>query len=389
MKKNVLFIYASYGSGHKSVSNYVREYFEKNGDYNIISIDLIEYINLFGKIGFNLFNFNVSHGASKTFTAVYEILDKKMTPNMYNKFCMKSFDNAKLRKIIANFKPDLTISSHFFGSYIINEYNKMGICHSKILTILTDYKSHKLWEINLNDQDAIIVGNDIVRNELINKGMVAKKIHSYGIPLNISYTTVNKSKEQVFKDFKFDSKKKTCLFFGGGSDGYMLYYDYLKKLVKNDYDFNIIFVSGKNEKLKEKASELVIKNRCKNVVVLGFVNDVFSLYNACDMVISKSGGATVTECLETKKPMIILPGVGGQENYNAKFMERKGYGIRCKSLFKFNRVMKKIEYNDILLNRLQSNINKENHNQSIKNIFKLSVSLLKKWVFNSLFIFDP
>ena len=65
-----MFIYASYGSGHKSVSNYVREYFEKNGNYNIISIDLIEYINLFGKIGFNLFNFNVSHGASKTFTAV-------------------------------------------------------------------------------------------------------------------------------------------------------------------------------------------------------------------------------------------------------------------------------------------------------------------------------
>lgn len=378
MKKNILFIYASYGSGHKTISNYVKDYFIKNGDYNILSIDLLDYCNLLGTLGLKAFNGTVNNNNSGLFSICYELLDHKLTKLGYKKFCLKSFDNDKLRNDIINFKPDLTISTHFFGSTIIEHYNSLKITNSKVLTIVTDYKSHKFWEIGYENQDAIIVGNDIVKSELIEKNIPSNKIYSYGIPLVFNVSKHKKSKAEIFLEYKLNKNYTTYLFFGGGSAGYMAYYDYLKKLLKNEHDINVIFICGKNEELKNKCDKLVRRGKYKNVKILGFVNDVYSLYNACDVVISKPGGATVTECLETKTPMILVPGVGGQENHNAKFMAKNGYGLVAKSPRKLCKIVNKFEKNNRTIIRIQNKINEVDKNDSVRKIFNLSIKLLKQ-----------
>lgn len=378
MKKNILFIYASYGSGHKTVSNYVKEYFIKNGNYNIMSIDLIDYKNLLGSLGLKAFNGTVNNNNSSIFSICYELLDHKFTKLGYKKFCLKSFDNEKLRKIISDFNPDLTISTHFFGSTIVEHYNSLKLINSKVITIFTDYKSHKFWEIGSEKQDAIIVGNQIVKNDLINKNIPDKIIYNFGIPLAFNKSIQRKNKDEIFNEFKLDKNLNTYLFFGGGSAGYMAYYDYFKKLVKNEYNINIIFICGKNEELKNKCEKLIKREKYKNIKVLGFVNDVYSLYSVSDIVISKPGGATVTECLEMKKPMILIPGVGGQENYNAKFMLKKGYGLICKSSKELCKTVNKLESNNKIIFKLQNKINEVDKNDSVRKIFNLSVKLLKQ-----------
>ena len=54
-----------------------------------------------------------------------------------------------------------------------------------------------------------------------------------------------------------------------------------------------------------------------------------------EFVITKPGAATVTECLEMQKFMLLLPSVGGQENYNAKFVEKNNYGVAVKFIITF------------------------------------------------------
>ena len=41
MKKKILIPYATYGSGHKSIAEYIKKYFEENGDYECLTLDLI------------------------------------------------------------------------------------------------------------------------------------------------------------------------------------------------------------------------------------------------------------------------------------------------------------------------------------------------------------
>ena len=97
------------------------------------------------------------------------------------------------------------------------------------------------------------------------------------------------------------------------------------------YDINIIFVCGKNEKLKEKVKKLVNISDYSNIKVIGFSNEVNNLLNACDVVISKPGGLSITEALEMKKPMLLIPGNGANEIYNAKFVCKNGYGLNCRT----------------------------------------------------------
>ena len=50
MKKKILIIYASYGSGHKTVANYLYDYFLSTNKYDIRIIDILDYENIIGKI---------------------------------------------------------------------------------------------------------------------------------------------------------------------------------------------------------------------------------------------------------------------------------------------------------------------------------------------------
>ena len=56
-----------------------------------------------------------------------------------------------------------------------------------------------------------------------------------------------------------------------------------------NYPINIVFISGKNQKLEEKARRYVMKRKASNIKILGFTKDVYSLLNVSDLVISKPG----------------------------------------------------------------------------------------------------
>jgi len=319
-KKKVLITYATYGSGHKTVANYVYEYLSKYSNYEIKIIDLMDYENLIGYISKKAFEQNFKHKTSSIiFSLIYEIMDFKTTTIPYKQVTKSIFKNKKLKEDIISFKPDLLISTHFFGNIIVGMLNKKKLTHSKIISIIPDYVSHEMWIKDEKSIDAFIVSNDIVKKELIEEKINANKIYAYGLPLsekfkNLEDITITKNKYHV------NNKKKTFLFFAGGSLGSSFSYDYLKKLLSKKYDINIIFVCGKNEKLMTKALNLVAKNKYSNVHVIGFSNEVNNLLNISDVVITKPGGLSITESLEMKKPILLIPGNGGQEIYNAKFI---------------------------------------------------------------------
>lgn len=49
-KKKILIAYATYGSGHKTVANYLYNYLLENSNYEIKLIDLMDYENIIGLI---------------------------------------------------------------------------------------------------------------------------------------------------------------------------------------------------------------------------------------------------------------------------------------------------------------------------------------------------
>ena len=377
-KKKVLITYATYGSGHKTVANYVYEYLEKYSDYEIKIIDLMDYENLIGYISKKAFEQNFKHKTSSIiFSIIYEIMDYKATTIPYKQVTKSVFKNKKLKEDIISFGPDLLISTHFFGNIVVGMLNKKKLTNAKIISIIPDYDSHEMWLKDEKSINAFIVSNEIVKNQLVEEKINPKKVYPYGLPLaekfkNLSDVTDIKEKYHV------NNKKKTFLFFAGGSLGSSFSYDYLKKLLSKKYDINIIFVCGKNEKLKTKVTKLVTKNNYQNVEIIGFSNEVNNLLNVADVVITKPGGLSITECLEMKKPMLLIPGNGGQEIYNARFICKNGYGLKCKTPRKLAKTVGNLLYKKHLLNNLKRKLNTYFDNNSIEKIYKLSEKLLNE-----------
>lgn len=379
-KRKILIAYATYGSGHKTVAEYVYQYFKKNNskdELDIRIIDILDYSNKLGVLAKNLFEKSFQLKGSFAFNTIYELFDHRLTTINY-KFLTRTLFSKELEDYIIDFEPDILISSHFFASIMMEIINQKYNINTKIVTIITDYQSHQMWIKNKNKSTAYIVSNEIVKQQLINDNIKKEKIYPFGIPLSSSFKSVSCNINEVKKNYNINNNKPTYLFFAGGGMGASYSYDYLKKILELKLNVNMIFVCGKNEKLKSRAEYLVKNRDYQNVLVFGYTNDVFNLMSIADLVITKPGALILTESLELRKPLLLIPGAGGQENYNAKFIKRNGFGTNCRNPRKTSKYIKKIYDNPKILEKYKYNLNNYEENKSIDKIYKLVISLLKE-----------
>ena len=367
--KKILIFYASYGSGHKTVANYIYNSL-KEKDYDVSVIDLLDYSNFVGKVSTFLFNLNIKYKSSLIYSGLYKLFDNKVTTKPYKSVFKKIINTSLLENRIIEFEPNLIISTHFFGTTIKSILDEKGLINSKLISIITDYTSHELWEKDDKDNDYYVVANKMIKNSLVSKGVDKNKIFDYGIPVSNIFKHIDDNR-LLKKKFKVNNTLKTILFFGGGSLGSNYTYHYLRRLLECNYECNIIFVCGKNIKLKKKCDEYLKNNYKENVQIYGFTNEVNSLISIADFVITKPGGISVTECLNIGVPLLLIPGNGGQEVYNAKYVIKNGFGTYARNSKSLCKNVNKLLESDRYLEKYKKNIMRYGHNNSLDKLEKL------------------
>ena len=377
MKKRILLTYAMYGNGHRAVAEYIESYFKsQDPELEILAIDLLKYSTpILGKISqkvtdFFLLKFPVG------WSFIYELFDTKVSSAIANKTSMGLFKNKKMKKVITDFNPDLTISTHFFGSSLIDFYNRKNITNSKLVTVVTDYEAHSLWLRGYKREQAIVVGDKDEVNYLVKKGVDRKKIKAIGIPIN-PITSTDFDVASAIQKYGFSGEKPICLFFGGGGNGGTHSLPYIKSMIKRKMNLDIIYVAGKNQDAKNKVDKWVKQYKAKNVKTFGFVNNVPELLQICDFVISKPGGAQTTESLYFKKPVIMINCSGGQEVANYKYFVKNGYGKRFRTNFFFIRYIESLARNPELIEKMKKNMSKNNNHKAMEKLYTICKDILK------------
>ena len=227
------------------------------------------------------------------------------------------FNNSYLKKKILDFNPDLVISTHYFCSTIISKFKNKNLIDSKLITIVTDYEAHEFWLENEKCEDFIILGNSLEKRELIKKGFDKKKIKDIGIPLSDEFNKKIYNKEKTLRKYKLDVSKKTLVFFCSRG---RITSSYVKELVKHQLNYNILIITGNNSKLRTQLKELIKQFGLSDAKILGYVNNIPELLNIADLIVTKPGGATVTECLYFNVPMLFIGKHSGQEKANARYL---------------------------------------------------------------------
>lgn len=354
--KKILIFYASYGGGHLSAANSLKQYIESNyEDYEVKLVDCMLYVNK----PLNKFTTTAYKEMAKKFPwawgEVYNLSQKgplaKLSSDS-NKLLAR-----KLLKLLNEYSPDTIISTHPFSSQMISYLKKRGLCSCTLSTIMTDFAPHDQWLVGKDYVDYFFVAHNKMKNYLVSVGIPEDKVFASGIPLSNRFL-MHFDKAEIKKSFNLPLDKKVILFFGGGEFG--LGRDktvkILQSFIKHTEQYHIVAIAGKNEKMKEDFDKLVSQEKAENdVTVLGYTHQVPELMSISDLVVTKPGGLTSTESLASGLPMVLINPIPGQEEENAEFLEQAGVAIWLKNKDDYDAIISSLLSDEQKLTKMKIN----------------------------------
>lgn len=373
-KLKIAILYASFGGGHKSSAFSIKDYLEEKGDVEVQVLDYLEYFNkLINRVSIGVYN-NIGNLPESFYSGMYNSAGSNTHFSSFITNILK-LTGIKLIKYFKNFTPDIVISTHPFATQAVAYLKKKNKFNFLLANILTDFEIHKLWYEPSENIDLFFVSSEDMKRDLVFKNVKKDKIFVTGIPVKKEFLKYY-DRDLVYEYFKLNKENRTITFFVGGGQGIAFkgIFDYLKIALKIFSDYNIVVISGKNEKLKDKVEEIVKEyNKKNNIKVFSFIKDIPELMFISDFIISKPGGLTTSESLAINTPLIAISPIPGQEIANASYLESSGAGIFIKSLSEAESIFTKIKKNNTyeFMKTLKDNIKNISHPHATSEIIDI------------------
>ena len=324
--KKVVVLYAAVGGGHFKAAEAIKNYIiENKPDCTVELLDALKYTNkAIDKLVVKSY-VNMARYSPAVWGEIYKFSAKQYSVANFSNAVQKLL-SLKLIKYFKEQKPDIIVSTHPFITEMCAILKKKEKINAKINVILTDYASHRFWELKPEYIDNYFVANSEIKYSMIYNGINKEKIHVTGIPVSPAFLK-EYDKEKIYNEFELDKNKKTALIFGGGEYGLSNIKEFYTGLLELDEDIQIVTIAGKRVKSQEMFKKLAEKSS-KKVIILGYTNKIPELMQIADLVVSKPGGLTTTEILTSQIPFAIINPIPGQEEENAEFLLNNGAAIR-------------------------------------------------------------
>lgn len=276
---DILILTASFGMGHKSVSNALKEQIEAEYKHVKVNIaDVLEIVNpKIKKVSSKIYS-ELTESYPSIYNKLYDVKAKNknnIIDNMLSSLYYKRF-----YEYMETEKPKVIISTFPLCSCIVakvkEEYNDDVI----LITVITDVVDS--WEWIYEGTNKYLVPTEEIKYRLIAKGVNEDIILVTGIPVK---------REFLDKNIHFSADNKdTVLIVLSGIDSVSK--ELLKRL--DEYtEYKIKIIAGRNEKLYRKLSDMAYSN----LEIYGFVNNLNEMMDEAVYIVTKPGGVTVFEAI--------------------------------------------------------------------------------------------
>lgn len=337
------------GGGHHQTAKAVSDYFAKDAGTECRVLDVAKYGNGFvAQVISKGYVFVCTYLASG-YRLFYNLMDKR-TRHSYT-FVTRLLDmvlGKKLVEYIEEYNPDVIISTHLFASVVLNIRSKKHKIDKKLISIITDFTIHPMWEQVTSDY--FITASSLLENEAKKKLISTENVLPLGIPIKDEFLKTAE-KSEARKSLELSDKFTVLVMMGSFGYGRATT-RLIKQLDSAGEDFQVVVACGSNKNLKKKITSRAFK---KVVKVYGFYDNMSELMDCCDCIITKPGGLSTSEALVKNIPMILTNAIPGHEERNLEFI--KGCGA-CLTINKENTVDKAISqlmHSDEVLCELQKN----------------------------------
>lgn len=369
--KNVVIFYASYGGGHLAAAKSIEAYINENyPEYKTHLIDCVESISK----PINSLTTGCYKWLTKNFPKMWAIVYNNSNKGILGKISTSAnnYLAKRLGKILLEIQPDLVISAHPFSSQMTSYLKKKNKLNCTLATILTDFEPHDQWLIGKEYVDYFFVAHSQMKYNLIDRGIDEAKVFDTGVPVSTRFLK-NYNKQEVCNSLNLDPSKKTILFFGGGEFGLgkEKTLQVLKSLIENINGYQIVAISGRNQKMKKKFEEFITPENKDSLKIYEYTTHVPELMNISSFVVTKPGGLTSSESLAVCLPMIIINPLPGQEEANASYLESSGSAIWIKNYDDISETISNIMNSPHKLEEMREFAKKVSKPYSTENICKI------------------
>jgi len=218
--------------------------------------------------------------------------------------------------------PDIVLSVHPLLNHISHQAIRKSGRPRALMTVITDLVDfHRGW--TFSQADLVIAPTELARKVALRRRVPADRVKLLGLPVDLRFRPpAPGEKHALRRRFGLDESRFTVLVMGGAAGvGHLT--QHVRALAWEPYQWQLVVVAGRNEKLRRRLEELRFATP---TLILGFVDYMPELMRACDMVVTKAGPGAIAEALATGLPLIITGFLPGQETPNVDYVVDSGFG---------------------------------------------------------------
>jgi processive 1,2-diacylglycerol beta-glucosyltransferase len=311
----ILILSASAGAGHNRAAEAIHESARAYcPGLETAWVDSLKFTNrLFARMYEQSYVWMASYSPS-LWGALYKNAGKNVEHRKLDKV-IELHDRLTYRKLmeqVESFRPDAVVCTHFLPANVVLA-KKIGV---PVYIVVTDFDAHRLW---LNRKAAgYFVASDEVKVQLARYGYPADRVRVTGIPIHPAFA----------QDAPRSASPRPRILIMSGGLGMGQMERALEGVLGLQTPFDLSLIAGRNEKLKKKL-EALAGSRAE---VFGFVTNVHEFMSRSDLIVTKAGGLTVSECLARRLPMVLFSPIPGQEECNADYLLEHGAAVKARSL---------------------------------------------------------
>lgn len=402
----ILILSAKTGGGHMRAAQALKAVInERDSDAAVEIVDALEYAShTFNKIVVDSYKYTalktpllygIFYRASNKDNPIYKVLQK-----------VNSQFAKRFVPLLKDFKPDAVVTTHPFPAIMFSRLIEKGITNIPLITIITDFAPHNAY-INPCVTRYVVSSAQMV-DELVSLGVDRDIIHPVGIPIDPIFYKQDEHKSEHLEELGFNPELQTVLIMAGsfGVTDILKIYENINEI---DLDFQVIVITGKNQKLFDGFNSILSLNESmmvgepqlnfdedkefirkwtkfkitKPTKLIYFTDEVYKYMHLADLIITKPGGLTVSESLASCLPMAIFKAIPGQETDNSEYLCRNNLAIEIKKSNAADIIYQLLKYPERLISMRESccRLNNKNSALNVYDVIKDAVDKMTEFEF--------
>lgn len=332
--RKILILSVSAGAGHARAAEAIRAHAALHDvTSTVVHLDVMDYATAgFRKI-YTDFYIKLVNKAPTLWGYLYNFTNEAKRDSSIEQLrrCLERWNAKGLLQAISNFQPDAIICTHFLPAEMLARLIARRELSCPVWVQVTDFDLHRMWVHE--GMTGYFAANEEVAFRMRAQGIEAERIHVTGIPIMPAFAQ-KLERAVCAKELGLDPDQLTFMLMGGGAglgnmEALAAHLLRMKGVCgQADAAFQLIVLTGKNTQSLHALQHLA-KDYPYRLFPCGFTTQVERLMVCADLIITKPGGLTTSECLALGLPMIVNAPIPGQEERNADYVMEQGAALKA------------------------------------------------------------